>query len=292
MHWVRELEPCGIQVVYGVKGYKTHTKICMVVRREPSGVVRYCHFGTGNYNESTARIYGDISFMTGNPELGEDASVFFNAVCGYAQPQHFNRISMSPINMRDRLLELMDFEIAQAQKGKKAVVLAKINSLVDVELIERLYRASQAGVKVRLNVRGICCLRPGIKGLSENITVISIVDRFLEHARIIHFHHGGRNRVFISSADWMPRNLDRRLELLVPVEDRACRERLTAILKLHLADTVSSRMLQPDGSYCRPPAGKKRIRSQQALYEQGCEAVEAVARVRRTRFEPHRPIED
>ncbi|VGO18428.1 polyphosphate kinase 1 [Pontiella sulfatireligans] len=288
--WARDLEQCGAQVIYGVKGYKTHAKICLVVRREPAGVVRYCHFGTGNYNESTAKLYGDISYMTANPELGADASAFFNALCGYAQPQNFNLISMAPIGMRDKLMELIDFEISRARKGKKAFISAKVNSLVDVVLSDKLYEASKAGVKVKLNIRGICGLKPGVKGLSENIEVSSIIDRYLEHARIIHFCHGGKSRVFISSADWMPRNLDKRLELMVPVEDKACRDRLIDILNLHMADNQSSWQLKPNGSYERTLAkGAKKVRSQQVFYGQACEAIASAQKNRRTRFEPHRP---
>ena len=285
LYWARDLEQCGAQVVYGVKGYKTHAKICLVVRREPAGIVRYCHFGTGNYNESTARLYGDISYMTCNPDLGADASAFFNALCGYAQPQHFNLISMAPINMRDRLLDLIDFEIERAKKSKKALIAAKINSLVDITLINKLREAARAGVRIQLNVRGICCLKP-----LKNIVVSSIVDRYLEHARIIHFHHGGKPRVFISSADWMPRNLDKRLELMVPVEDIECRDRLNGTLYTHLADHQSSWQLRNDGSYIRTPGqGRRALRSQEILYNQACEAIESAKKNRRTRFEPHRP---
>lgn len=283
--WARDLEQCGVQVIYGVKGYKTHAKICMVVRREPAGIVRYCHFGTGNYNESTAKLYGDISYLTCNPELAADASSFFNALCGYAQPQHLNLISMAPIRMRDKILELIDFEIERANKKKKAFIKAKINSLVDPVLIERLRQAAKAGVDVKLNVRGICCLKP-VKG----IEVTSVVDRYLEHARILYFCHGGKSRVFISSADWMPRNLDRRLELMVPVEDEVCRSRLISILDTHMADNSSSWKLKPNGSYEKINAAEgRKIRSQQSLYEQACEAAVESARRRRTSFKPHRP---
>jgi polyphosphate kinase len=285
INWARNLETCGVQVIYGVKGYKTHAKICLVVRRESTGVVRYCHFGTGNYNESTAKLYGDVSYMTNNPELGADASGFFNALCGYAQPNGFKMISMAPIGMRDKLLELIGYETERALNGKKAVINVKVNSLVDVALSEKLYEAAAAGVKVHLNVRGICCLVP-----TKNITVTSIIDRYLEHARIIHFHHGGKPRVFIASADWMPRNLDKRLELMVPVEDPVCRDRLIQILELHLSDNQNMWKLLPSGSYERiVERDNPAVRSQQVLYEQACEAVAAASKNRRTRFEPHRP---
>ncbi len=283
--WARDLEQCGVQVIYGVKGYKTHAKICMVVRREPSGVVRYCHFGTGNYNESTARLYGDISYLTCNPDLGDDASGFFNALCGYAQPRDFKLISMAPISMRDKLLELIDFEIERAKKGKKALVRAKVNSMVDVVLTEKLYEAAGAGVKIYLNIRGICCLKP-----IENITVTSIIDRYLEHARIIHFHHGGKPRVYIASADWMPRNLDKRLELMVPVEDPDCRDRLIAMNDIHMEDNQNAWVLKNSGCYERVlKRGVKKVRSQEVLYHLACEAILAAEKKRRTRFEPHRP---
>jgi polyphosphate kinase len=284
MSWARDLEQYGAQVIYGVKGYKTHAKICLVIRREPTGIVRYCHFGTGNYNEATARIYSDISYLTCNPELGADASAFFNALCGYAQPGHFNHICMAPINMRDHLVELIEFETTRAREGKKAFIRAKVNALVDPMLIGKLCEASAAGVDIQLNIRGICCLVP-----DGRIVVKSIVDRFLEHARIMHFHHAGKSRVFITSADWMPRNLDKRLELMVPVKDPACRDRLIRMLDLYLADTESSWILQPDGSYRRAqPRKKKSLRSQEALYRQACEDIEEARNQRRTRFEPHR----
>ncbi len=284
IEWARDLEQCGVQVVYGVKGYKTHAKICLVVRREPSGVVRYCHFGTGNYNESTAKQYGDISYMTANAELGADASAFFNALCGYAQPQRFNLISMAPINMRTHLIEFIDFETAQAKKGKKALVRAKVNSLVDPLLIQKLYNASKAGVQVQLNVRGICCLKP-----DGNIEVKSIVDRYLEHARIIHFHHAGKPKVFIASADWMPRNLDKRLELMVPVGDPPCRDRLIGMLETHMADNQNAWVLQKDETYTRETVkGRKKLRSQQVFYDEACRAIAEARKSPRTRFEPHR----
>jgi polyphosphate kinase len=285
----RQLEQAGAQVIYGVKGLKTHAKVCIVVRREPHGIVRYLHFGTGNYNERTARLYSDVSFMTCDEELGADATNFFNAVSGYSQPQEFRKLDAAPIGLREKLLEMIDAETQRRRQGQRARISAKMNSLVDAKIIDALYEASQSGVKIQLNVRGICCLRPGVKGLSENISVISIVDRFLEHARIFYFHHGGDERVFISSADWMPRNLDRRVELLVPIEDSAARTRLMQILDTHFADNVKARVLQSDGSYKRASAGgrKKAVRSQQALYEQVCQAVREAKQQRRTVLEPH-----
>ncbi len=289
IEWARSLEEQGVQVIYGVKGLKTHAKTCIIVRREPHGVVRYVHFGTGNYNEITAKIYSDASLLTSNEELGADAVAFFNAITGYSQPQRYRKIEAAPTGLRPRILELIEAETHRRQQGQQAFIDAKINSLVDPEVIHALYAASQAGVTVRLNVRGVCCLRPGVPELSENISVVSIVDRYLEHSRILHFHHGGDDLVYISSADWMPRNLDRRIELLVPVEDQAAKARLIGILKTYSEDNVKSRALQPDGSYKRlKPGRKKPRRSQEILYEEVCRRVREAEQSKTTTFEPHR----
>ncbi len=257
IEWAKNLERAGVQVIYGVKGLKTHAKICIIVRREPHGIVRYVHFGTGNFNEITARIYSDVSLMTSNEEFGADATDFFNAITGFSLPQRFRKIDAAPIGLRERIVEMIDAETERKNHGQKARIIAKLNSLADPEIIEALYRASAAGVEIKLNVRGICCLRPGVPNLSKNITVISIIDRFLEHSRILHFHHGGDRRVFISSADWMPRNLDRRVELLVPVEDAVLKDRLLLTLKTYFKDNVKGRRLLPDGRFERiAPTGK------------------------------------
>jgi polyphosphate kinase len=289
IEWARRLEEHGVQVIYGVKGLKTHAKTCIVVRREPHGVVRYCHFGTGNYNEITAKIYSDASLLTSSDELGADAVSFFNAITGYSQPQRYRKIEAAPTGLRQRLLELIEAETHRCQQGQKALLDAKVNSLVDQEIIQALYAASQAGVAIRLNVRGVCCLRPGVPGLSETISVVSIVDRFLEHARILRFHHGGDDLVFLSSADWMPRNLDRRIELLVPVEDQPAKVRLMGILDTYFEDNVKARVLQPDGSYVRVKAGRRRRRrSQEALYEEATRRLREAQQSQTTTFEPHR----
>jgi polyphosphate kinase len=289
IEWARSLEEHGVQVIYGVKGLKTHAKTCIIVRREPHGVIRYVHFGTGNYNEITARLYSDASLLTASEELGADAVTFFNAITGYSQPQRYRKIEAAPTGLRQRIIELIDGETHRRKEGQNAFIDAKINSLVDSEIINALYAASQAGVPVRLNVRGVCCLKPGVLGLSENINVVSIVDRYLEHSRILHFHHGGDDLVFISSADWMPRNLDRRIELLVPVEDLAVKGRLIAILETYFDDNVKARILQPDGSYKRVKAGRKKARrSQEILYEQVCRRVREAEQSQTTTFEPHR----
>ncbi len=287
--WAQRLEQAGAQVIYGVKGLKTHAKVCLIVRREPQGIQRYVHFGTGNYNESTARVYSDASLLSSDADLGADAVAFFNAVTGYSQPMKYRKIDAAPFGLRDRLLELIRTETELARDRQPARIVAKVNALLDEKLIDALYVASQAGVEIRLNIRGICCLKPGVPGLSETVEVVSIVDRYLEHARIFYFHHGGEGRVFLSSADWMPRNLDRRVELLVPVEDQASRQRLTEILTSYFADNVKARKLLADGSHVRASAdGNDPFRSQEHLYAQCREAVKAAERERLTMFEPHR----
>jgi len=252
--------------------------------------VRYLHVGTGNYNEQTARLYSDASLMTCDEELGADATSFFHALTGYSQPQQFHKIEAAPIGLRERLLEMIESEISFRKLGRKAMMLIKLNALVDPQMIEALYAASQAGVKIKLSIRGICCLRPGVPGLSENIVVTGVIDRFLEHSRILYFHHGGDERLFLSSADWMPRNLDRRVELLVPVEHPAAKVRLLTILKTHLQDTVKARRLQPDGAYVRiePSPHGEPLRSQWELYRRAKAALAAAERQPVQTFEPHR----
>ncbi|GAB4155044.1 MAG: polyphosphate kinase 1 [Planctomycetaceae bacterium] len=296
IEWARSLERAGVQVIYGVKGLKTHAKLCVIIRREAQGIRRYAHFSTGNYNENTARLYTDISLMTCQKELTADATSFFNAITGYTQPQRFQTLEAAPLGLRDRLLELINGETERCKQGQKAGITAKLNSLVDPEIIDALYAASAAGVPIRLNVRGICCLRPGVKGLSKNIKVVSVIDRLLEHSRIIHFQHGGDDLVFISSADWMPRNLDRRIELLVPVEEPALRERLLEILEFSFRDNMKSRKILPDGTFRsakRPEDPSKQFRSQQRLYEFICEEIKQATETGRTVFVPHRaPVEE
>jgi polyphosphate kinase len=291
IEWAEELQRAGVEIVYGVKRLKTHAKICIIVRREPRGIVRYVHFGTGNYNEATARLYSDISYFTCNEQLGRDASAFFNAITGFSQPQQYQLIEAAPIGLRKRLLSLIDAEIERRKQGQRAAITAKLNALVDAELITALYRASQAGVTIHLNIRGICCLRPGVPGLSENITVVSIVDRLLEHARVVTFYHGGDNLTFISSADWMPRNLDKRIELLAPIIDKSCRQYLLKILKTYSKDNTNAWQLSSDGTYTRRSGGEK-IRAQELLYNQAVEAVKMEEQKRKTIFEPHHPSED
>ena len=289
--WARRLELAGVQVVYGVKGYKTHAKACLIVRREERGIVRYLHFGTGNYNEATARLYSDLSLFTADPALGQDATAFFNTVCGLSSPVAMAKLAMAPLHLRGKLMTILDQAIEQAEAGTAVTLLAKMNSLCDETLIRKLYAASAAGVSIQLNVRGICCLRPGVKGLSEKIRVISIVDRYLEHARVICLQVGAETRAWFGSADWMPRNLDRRIELLVPVEDAECRARLVAFLESCFHDNTHVWELGPDGRWQRrQPTGKKTPhRAQEELYLRAKQAATASKRRPPVLFEPHLP---
>ena len=279
IRWARALEESGCHVIYGIRGYKTHSKICLVVRRGRRGIERYVHLGTGNYNDRTARLYTDFGLMTSDPEVGEDASSFFNALTGYSDPPKMKKLVMAPTLLRERVLRLIDRERQRADEGQPAEIRAKMNSLVDEEIIRALYDAAAAGVTIRLNVRGICCLRPGVRGVSETIEVVSIVDRFLEHSRVFHFRNGGDEEVYLSSADWMPRNLDRRIELLFPVESPEGRQKVLRALDAAFRDNVKARVLQRDGSYrrLRPRRGEEAYRSQIELHR---EAAGAAARAR------------
>ncbi|HET9316212.1 MAG TPA: RNA degradosome polyphosphate kinase, partial [Vicinamibacteria bacterium] len=232
------------------------------------GIRRYVHLGTGNYNERTARLYNDFGLMTAEPAIGEDASAFFNALTGYSDPPRLRRLTMAPTGLRERVLKLIERERRRAEEGEAAEIRAKMNALVDEDIIRALYDASRAGVRIRLNVRGVCCLRPGLKGVSDTIEVVSIVDRFLEHARIFYFRNGGDEEVYLGSADWMPRNLDRRIELLFPVSP-ACRRKVMDALDAMFLDNVKARRLMPDGTYRRkrPGKGEEPFRAQVRVYE-------------------------
>lgn len=290
IYWAKQLEQVGVDVIYGVRGLKTHAKMCLVVRRERTGIRRYVHFATGNYNESTARLYSDVSLFTCDEQLGSDAVHFFNAITGLSVPHPMSKLAAAPINLRQTLLDLIKVETEAAKSGNHAEITAKFNSLTDQTLIDALYEASQAGVKIRLNIRGICCLVPGQKGLSSNIKVISVVDRMLEHARIFQFRHGGDELLFISSADWMGRNLDRRVELMTPVLNSECKNYLIGILDSYFQDNVAATELQSDGSYT-PVAKKKKkpnFRSQAELFAEAKEIYSAHVHPGSTVFEPHR----
>lgn len=270
IQWARRLEESGVHVVYGLVGYKIHAKSCLIVRREGQDIRRYVHLATGNYNPSTARFYTDLGLLTCQPDLGEDVTQLFNLLTGICQYRPMKKLLAAPFELHERLLELIARETENARRRLPARIIAKVNSLADEQIIEALYRASRAGVKIDLIVRGICCLRPGVKGLSENISVRSIVDRFLEHSRIFYFENACQPQVFISSADWLPRNFFRRIELAIPIEDGILRDRIIReILNTSLADNTRARLLASDGSYRAPRRidGEKRRRSQEEFIE-------------------------
>ena len=270
--WAKMLEKAGCHVIYGLLGLKTHSKITLVVRREENGIRRYVHLGTGNYNDSTAKLYTDCGILTCSARIGEDATAVFNMLSGYSEPRTWNKLVVAPIWMRDRFLHQIEMEREYALKGRKARIVAKMNSLCDRDIIAALYAASAAGVKIDLIVRGICCLKVGIPGISDNITVRSIVGNFLEHSRIFYFYSDGREEVFMGSADWMPRNLDKRVEIVFPVEDEPLKEEVKHILEIQLADNVKAHVLQPDGRYEKiDKRGKVLLNSQDYFCEEAWE---------------------
>jgi polyphosphate kinase len=270
IRWAKRMERAGVHVVYGIVGLKTHAKATLVVRREDLGIRRYCHVGSGNYNPTTARVYTDIGLLTAHEKLAEDVADLFNMITGYAKVPAMEQLLVAPFTLRSQLLAMIDQEIANARAGKPSRIRAKLNALVDPIVITRLYEASGAGVEVRLCIRGICCLRPGVPGLSENIRAFSVVDRFLEHSRIYYFENDGSPGVYVSSADWMPRNLDRRVEAAFPLPDPKLRQRVVDILNLSLADNVKSREILADGGFVRRVAGpdEAAIQSQAVLLAQ------------------------
>jgi polyphosphate kinase len=275
--WARVLEESGVHVVYGLVGFKTHCKISLVVRREQGAIRRYVHLSTGNYNPATARVYGDLSYMTAREDYADDAGALFNLITGYSAPPSWRRFAVAPLGLKERILELIGREATFGAKGR---IIAKMNSLVDPAVIRALYAASGAGVRIDLLVRGICCLQPGVVGQSENIRVTSVVDRFLEHARIFYFEAGGKREVYLSSADWMPRNFVRRVEVMFPIDDETLRGRiLNEILATQLADNVKARRLSSDGTYQRviPAKDAPLVRSQEHFVKLAARTAHAVA---------------
>ena len=265
IHWARKLEKSGCHVIYGVIGLKTHCKILLIVRKEKDGLTRYVHFGTGNYNDVTANFYTDMGILTSNHQMGEDASILFNMLSGYASADKMKKITIAPHKLRLKFEALIDREIKHAKAGKKAHIIAKMNGLYDKQMIMKLYEASMAGVKIELIVRGVCCLRPQMKDISENITVRSIVGRFLEHSRIYYFYNDGEEEIYISSADWMYRNLSKRVETMGIVEDEAIKEKIKQILQIYLSDNTNAYELQADGSYIPVGIEKRIVNSQMEM---------------------------
>ena len=288
--WANELEQAGVTVIYGLVNLKVHAKILMVIRRESDTIRRYVHLATGNYNTKTAKLYSDISLFTANPQIANDATLFFNLVTGYSTLQNMNCLSMAPVTIKSRLIAMINREIERSNTENPGLIIAKMNSLTHEEVISALYKASQAGVKVLLNIRGICMLVPGLEGLSENIKVVSIVDRYLEHSRIFYFQNGGTPELYCSSADWMNRNLDRRIELMFPILDKTAFEDVKSILDTYFADNTTAMELQSNGSWIPVERGKKEepVRAQEVLYKKYKALEEKKPNVSEKKFEVRR----
>ena len=291
--WAKKLEQAGCHVIYGLVGLKTHSKIALVVRREEDGIRRYVHLGTGNYNDSTAKLYTDCGIFTCQEAIGEDATAVFNMLSGYSEPLSWNELALAPLWLRTKFMRLIERETKHAREGKPAKIIAKMNSLCDAGIIAALYEASAAGVKIQLIVRGICCLKVGIPGVSDNIEVRSIVGNFLEHSRIFYFYNDGEEEVYMGSADWMPRNLDRRVEILFPVLDENIRRQVMHILEVELEDNTKAHFLQADGTYEKmDKRGKVLVNSQEQFCKEALEAVPKQDHVYRERvFIPAQPAE-
>ena len=282
--WAKMLEKAGCHVIYGLVGLKTHSKITLVVRREETGIRRYVHLATGNYNDSTAKLYTDCGIFTCDERFGEDATAVFNMLSGYSEPKKWNRLIVAPIWMKNRFLQLIEREAEHAKQGKPAEITAKMNSLCDPAIIAALYYASSCGVQINLLVRGICCLRTGIPGISENIHVRSIVGEFLEHSRIFYFKNDGIDEIYMGSADWMPRNLDRRVEIVFPVEDEGIKKEILHVLDLEFRDNVKAHILQPDGTYEKQDKrGKVLVNSQMEF----CKEAQAKAKKQKHEEKKH-----
>jgi len=290
IEWAKRLEIAGANVLYGVRGLKTHAKACLVIRREPEGIKRYAHLSTGNYNEKTARLYSDIGFFTSDEAIAGDLSAFFNMITGFSEPASWAKIDVAPFTLKRKLLRLITRESMRSSAEKPGLIMAKLNSLVDPIVIEALYRASKAGVRIKLNVRGICCLKPGVPGLSDRIEVTSLVDMFLEHSRIFYFQNGGDEEVYLSSADWMPRNLDRRVEVMFPIESKEIKKEMIQLLDIYFRDNVKSWKLGPDGSYQKLESDpKKRFRAQEFLCKRILEREEASLKSPPRELKPQKP---
>ncbi|NLX98489.1 MAG: polyphosphate kinase 1 [Rhodopirellula sp.] len=283
--WARRLEDAGCHVIYGIAGFKTHAKALLIVRRESPRIRRYVHLATGNYNDKTARLYSDVGMMTCDRDIAADVAAFFNLLTGYSEAVGWSKLTVEPGLLKQKFVDLIDREIQVSTPERPGLIMAKVNSLQDKDICRALYRASQAGVKVMLNIRGICCLRPGVEGASENIEVRSIIDRYLEHARVFYFRNGGHDEVYLSSADWMRRNLDNRLEIIFPVTSPNLRRRLIEILNTYFADNVKARRLGADGTYERVTHKGPRVRAQEKFYKEAVEAARA-AEQSTIRFQP------
>jgi polyphosphate kinase len=274
--WARKLEQAGVHVVYGLVGLKTHTKIVLIVRKEEDKIQRYVHIGTGNYNSKTAKLYTDLGMFSCNEDLGADLTDLFNFLTGYSKQKAYRKLLVAPVTLRNCLIGMIEREAKHCQNGGKGRIVAKMNSLVDSQMIQALYKASQAGVKIDLIIRGMCCLRPGIKGISENINVISVIGRFLEHSRIFYFHNNGEEEIYIGSADWMTRNLSRRVEAVTPVENPHNMKQLQEILGIMLSDNRQAWELDSEGNYTqrKPIKGQKEQSTHNTLMEMALVSVE------------------
>ena len=284
--WAQQLEQMGVIVIYGITGLKVHAKAMLVVRQEADGKKSYLHLGTGNYNDTTAKLYTDLGLMTSRDEITFEVAQFFNTISGYSDPPDLRKLSLAPVTMKDRILSLIEREANRSGPNNPGLIMCKLNSLSDTDIIKALYKASRSGVKILLNVRSICMLRPGIKGQSENITVVSIVDRFLEHSRIYYFQNGGSEEIYLSSADWMPRNLERRVELMFPVEQNNLRTRVKEILDVFFSDNQNAHVLRRDGTYRRvgQSKGSKKRRSQAIFYQEAKKRSRAGVQVTKQAF--------
>ena len=268
------MEQAGCHVIYGLVGLKTHCKITLVVRKEEEGIRRYVHLGTGNYNDQTARLYTDLGILTCNEAIGEDATAVFNMLSGYSEPLGWNHLAVAPIWLKDKFLKLINREKENAKQNRPARIVAKMNSLCDPDVIKALYEAAAEGVKIDLIVRGICCLRAGVEGTNDNITVRSIVGNFLEHARIFYFENAGKSELYMASADWMPRNLERRVEILFPILNAELKDKVWHVLEVQLKDTMKAQILQPDGTYDKvDKRGKESFCAQEEFCKEYVEAV-------------------